>query len=92
MAERIEKLERWTPSSSTETEIDALYSELQELTERAYREPELRDEISSRILRLRELQRQEAVKMRERFDARRRLKPGAGWDLLGRIDERLSHD
>lgn len=90
MAEGIRDLERWSRASSAETEIEALYSELETLTERAGREPDLRLEIGLRISRLRELQRQEAAKMRERFAARRRLKPGTGWDVLRRIDERLS--
>lgn len=91
MAEGIRNLERWSPASSTEAEIEALYSELEALAEIAHNEPELLDRFDLRILQLRALQRQEAAKMRERFVARRRLKPGTGWDLLRRIDGRLSN-
>ena len=73
---------------SAETEINALYAEIRDLVARSGEEPELQAEIHRTIERLRRLQQEEAARMRERFEARRRLKPGTGWDLLKRIEDR----
>jgi len=80
-----------TPVQSTEREIKALYAEIRHLLTRPAEIPTLQEELESRILRLRSLQRQEAATMRESFESRRHLRPGTGMELLNRIEKRLNN-
>lgn len=77
---------------NVEAEIDWLYSEIRNLLARASQEPTQQEEINHRIEQLRALQRQEATLMKRRFEAQRRLKPGAGWEILERVRKFLGDD
>ena len=77
--------EAGAPSS----EIAELYAQIRELVARSANEPALRDEIGSKMQRLRSLQEAESEALERRFEEQLHLKSGTGWAHLQRIRERL---
>lgn len=57
---------------------------------RAAADPSLESEVQAKLSVLRRLQTEEADEMEKRFDAGLLLKPGEGWQALGRARELLA--
>jgi hypothetical protein len=70
--------------------IDSLYAELRQLMSQTT--PGADSEIEERLTRLRLLQLEEAAAMRQRYEARRFLKTGAGWQALSEARKLLSEN
>jgi hypothetical protein len=70
--------------------IDRLYAELRQLMSQP--ESSADSEIEQKLALLRTLQQEEAAAMRERHIARSPLKPGSGWQALGKARKLLSEN
>jgi serine/threonine protein kinase len=80
-------------TTSDATEIDELYGELRQLMARAAgEEAGVGPEIEDRLARLRRLQSEEAGLMRQRFESRLHLAPGAGLSALQTAKRLLDPD
>ena len=79
-------------SKERNTRIDALYAKVRELMARGGGEPSAQAAIHDLLDELRKLQQVEADGMRQRFEARLFLPPGAGLEALRNARRLLEED
>jgi hypothetical protein len=90
MAEHEVPIEEVGEEDARNASIEGLYAELCQLMSRPETDVDL--EIEQRLERLRTLQQKEAAVMRQRYEARSRLKPGTGWQALSEARKLLSEN